>query len=210
MKVLALNCSPRKNWNTAKLLKSALKGAESAGAEVEYIDLYGLNFTGCRSCMLCKRKDVERCRCYWKDDLSPVIDKVFSSDVLFIGSPIYLGRPTSQYFAFMERLHFTSLSYDDYSSYFKGKVDVGMFLTMNATEKFYEQLYKKEFEDYANEFRMLNGDVSLYPVFNTLQVKDYTKFDMSGFNEEVKKDVHEEKFPIDLENAFNMGVSLSK
>ncbi len=210
MKVLALNCSPRKNWNTAKLLKSALKGAESAGAEVEYIDLYGLNFTGCRSCMLCKRKDVERCRCYWKDDLSPVIDKVFSSDVLFIGSPIYLGRPTSQYFAFMERLHFTSLSYDDYSSYFKGKVDVGMFLTMNATEEFYEQMYKNEFEAYANEFRMLNGDVSLYLVFNTLQVKDYTKFDMSGFNEEVKKDVHEEKFPIDLENAFNMGVSLSK
>lgn len=210
MKVLALNCSPRKNWNTAKLLKSALKGAESAGAEVEYIDLYGLNFTGCRSCILCKRKDVERCRCYWKDDLSPVIDKVFSSDVLFIGSPIYLGRPTSQYFAFMERLHFTSLSYDDYSNYFKGKVDVGMFLTMNATEEFYEQMYKNEFEDYANEFRMLNGDVSLYPVFNTLQVKDYTKFDMSGFNEEVKKDVHEEKFPIDLENAFNMGVSLSK
>ncbi len=210
MKVLALNCSPRKNWNTAKLLKSALKGAESAGAEVEYIDLYGLNFTGCRSCMLCKRKDVERCRCYWKDDLSPVIDKVFSSDVLFIGSPIYLGRPTSQYFAFMERLHFTSLSYDDYSNYFKGKVDVGMFLTMNATEEFYEQMYKNEFEAYANEFRMLNGDVSLYPVFNTLQVKDYTKFDMSGFNEEVKKDVHEEKFPIDLENAFNMGVSLSK
>ena len=210
MKVLALNCSPRKNWNTAKLLKSALKGAESAGAEVEYIDLYGLNFTGCRSCMLCKRKDVERCRCYWKDDLSPVIDKVFSSDVLFIGSPIYLGRPTSQYFAFMERLHFTSLSYDDYSNYFKGKVDVGMFLTMNATEEFYEQMYKNEFEAYANEFRMLNGDVSLYPVFNTLQVKDYTKFDMSGFNEEVKKDVHEEKFPIDLENAFNMGVFLSK
>ncbi|NMB14294.1 MAG: flavodoxin family protein [Gallicola sp.] len=210
MKVLALNCSPRKNWNTAKLLKSALKGAESAGAEVEYIDLYGLNFTGCRSCMLCKRKDVERCRCYWKDDLSPVINKVFSSDVLFIGSPIYLGRPTSQYFAFMERLHFTSLSYDDYSNYFKGKVDVGMFLTMNATEEFYEQMYKNEFEAYANEFRMLNGDVSLYPVFNTLQVKDYTKFDMSGFNEEVKKDVHEEKFPIDLENAFNMGVSLSK
>lgn len=110
----------------------------------------------------------------------------------------------------MERLHFTSLSYDDYSNYFKGKVDVGMFLTMNATEEFYEQMYKNEFEAYANEFRMLNGDVSLYPVFNTLQVKDYTKFDMSGFNEEVKKDVHEEKFPIDLENAFNMGVSLSK
>ena len=54
MKTIILNASPRKNWNTAQLLKSAAKGAESAGAEVEYIDLYDLNFTGCRSCMLCK------------------------------------------------------------------------------------------------------------------------------------------------------------
>lgn len=210
MKVLALNCSPRKNWNTAQLLQSALKGAESAGAETDYIDLYGLNFAGCRSCMLCKRKGVEKCRCYWKDDLSPVIDKVFSSDVLLIGSPIYLGRPTSQYFAFMERLHFTSLSYDDYSNYFKGEVNVGMFLTMNATEEFYGELYKKDFEEYAKEFRILNGEVSLYPAFNTLQVKDYSKFDMRGFSEEAKKESHEKIFPVDLENAFNIGIKLCR
>lgn len=53
MKAIVLNASPRKNWNTAKLLKSATEGALSAGAEVEYIDLYDLNFTGCRSCMDC-------------------------------------------------------------------------------------------------------------------------------------------------------------
>ena len=57
-KVIAINMSPRKNWNTAKLLKSAVEGAKSVGAEVEYIDLYDLKFTGCRSCMLCKRKNV--------------------------------------------------------------------------------------------------------------------------------------------------------
>jgi len=39
MKTIILNASPRKNWNTAQLLKSAAKGAESAGAEVKYIDL---------------------------------------------------------------------------------------------------------------------------------------------------------------------------
>ena len=39
MKTIILNASPRKNWNTAQLLKSATKGAESAGAEVEYIAL---------------------------------------------------------------------------------------------------------------------------------------------------------------------------
>ena len=48
--------------------------------------------------MLCKRKGAQRCRCYWKDDLSPIIDKVFKADVLLIGTAIYLGRPTSRYF----------------------------------------------------------------------------------------------------------------
>ena len=210
MKVLAINCSPRKNWNSAQLLKSALEGAKSVGAEVEYIDLYDLNFAGCRSCMLCKRKGAERCHCYWEDELSPVIDKVFSAKVLFVGTPTYLGRPTSQYFAFMERLHFSSLSYDDNSNYFKGNVNVGMFVTMNATKEFYDKLYKAKFESYADDFKALNGEVSLYPCYNTLQVKDYSKFNMAGFNEEEKKKVHDEHFSIDLENAYNLGVRLSR
>ena len=40
MKAIVLNASPRKNWNTAQLLKAARQGAEEAGAETEYIDLY--------------------------------------------------------------------------------------------------------------------------------------------------------------------------
>ena len=98
MQTIVLHASPRKAWNTATLLKSAAEGAKSAGSEVEYIDLYDLNFTGCRSCMLCKRKGAQRCHCYWKDDLSPIIDKIFRADVLLIGTAIYLGRPTSRYF----------------------------------------------------------------------------------------------------------------
>ena len=35
MKTIVLNASPRKNWNTAQLLESAMAGAESTGAEVE-------------------------------------------------------------------------------------------------------------------------------------------------------------------------------
>ena len=59
MKTIIINASPRKNWNTAQLLKEAQKGAESVGAETDYIDLYDLNFTGCRSCLACKRKGAE-------------------------------------------------------------------------------------------------------------------------------------------------------
>ena len=51
MKTIILNGSPRKNWNTAQMLKEAQRGAESVGAETEYIDLFDLSYTGCRSCL---------------------------------------------------------------------------------------------------------------------------------------------------------------
>lgn len=210
MKTILLNASPRKNWNTAKLLKSAEEGAKAAGAEVEYLNLYDLSFTGCRSCMLCKRKGAERCHCYWKDDLSPVIDRIFAADALFIGTPIYLGRPSSQYFALMERLHFCALSYDDYRNYFTGSVKVGLFVTMNATREFYDSLYRKKIEEYAADLKQLNGEISVYPCFDTLQVSDYSKFNMGSFNEEVKKKTHEEQFSVDLKNAYELGLRLSR
>jgi multimeric flavodoxin WrbA len=40
MKVIALNGSPRKKWNTATLLKRALDGAASKGANTEMIHIY--------------------------------------------------------------------------------------------------------------------------------------------------------------------------
>ena len=208
MKTLALNASPRKAWSTAKLLKSAAEGAKAAGSDVEYIDLYDLSFTGCRSCMLCKRKGAEKCRCYWKDDLSPAIDKVFKADVLLLGTAIYLGRPTSRYFEVLERLHFCSLSYDDYSNYFTGKVNVGLFVSMNASKEFYDRLYKDAFEGYARELQMLNGEVCLYPCFDTLQVADYSKYSMAGFDAEKKQLLREKNFPKDLENAYAIGQRL--
>ena len=208
LQTLVLNASPRKAWNTAKLLKSAAEGAKSTGSEVEYIDLYDLNFTGCRSCMLCKRKGAQRCHCYWKDDLSPIIDKIFRADVLLIGTAIYLGRPTSRYFEVLERLHFCALSYDDYSNYFTGKVNVGLFVSMNATKEYYDKLYKDAFEGYAQELQMLNGEVCLYPCHDTLQVADYSKYNMAGFDAERKRLSREKNFPKDLENAYQIGQRL--
>ena len=208
MKAIILNASPRKNWNTAQLLKAAQKGAEEAGAETEYIDLYDLNFTGCRSCLLCKRKDGERCKCFWKDDLSPLLDRVFAADVLLIGSPIYLGDTTSQFHAFVERLHFCMLSYDDYSNYFTGKVNVGVIFTMNAPQTFYKLQYKRKLDGQAAAFRGLNGKVQILPSCDTLQVSDYSKFNMASFNEKHKREHHEKQFPKDLAAAREMGAEL--
>ena len=210
MKTIILNGSPRKNWNTAMLLKEAEKGAREAGSETEYIDLYDLQFTGCRSCMACKRKDGERCKCFWKDDLSPVIDRIFQADSLIIGSPIYLGDITSQVHALIERLHFCALSYDDYSNYFNGKVNVGIILTMNASKAYFEQSYLGKAKEVEQIFRALNGNVEVYAACDTLQVNDYSKFNMAGFSEEHKKEMREKQFPVDLEEAFRLGERLAR
>lgn len=44
--------------------------------------------------------------------------------------------------------------------------------------------------------------------FDTLQVKDYSKFNMAGFNAEHKQAHHEKQFPLDLEKARQMGAEL--
>ena len=210
MKTIILNASPRKNWNTAQLLKSVQNGAESVGAETEYIDLYDLNFTGCHSCLACKRKDAQRCHCFWKDDFSPILDRIYSAGALIIGSPIYFGDTTSQFHAVLERLRFVALSYDDYHNYFDGKVNVGAILTMNATPEMYKEYYEAKLSEQLNMFRMLNGELRILPVCDTLQVKDYSKYDMASFSEEHKKSVHDKQFSVDLSLAFTMGAELSQ
>ena len=72
MKALFINGSPRKNGNTAKLLQRAMEGAEAAGAEVEWGNLYDrkLNIKGCMSCFACKVKGGKKGVCSFKDEQS--------------------------------------------------------------------------------------------------------------------------------------------
>ena len=72
MKTIVINAGPKRKDVNAQLAQSALNGAESVGADVEYVDLYKLDLSGCRACMICKR-DEDVCKCFWKDELSPFI-----------------------------------------------------------------------------------------------------------------------------------------
>ena len=91
-KIIAVNASPRKGWNTDTLVTEASKGAESAGAEVLRFDLYRLEkYTGCISCFGCKREK-NKGRCICRDGLTPVLDAIREADGLIIGSPNYLSE----------------------------------------------------------------------------------------------------------------------
>lgn len=116
MKVITINGSPRKDWNTGTLLKSVLSGAASAGAKTEMIHLYDLNFRGCVSCMACKlRKEPRPNRCVLRDDLTVVLERLHKAEVVVLGSPIYFSEVSGEMRSFFERFLFQYLNYDDYS-----------------------------------------------------------------------------------------------
>lgn len=212
MKVIAVNGSPRRNWNTATLLQKALDGAKSMGAETELIHLNALQFKGCSSCFACKRKNSRFVgHCAIKDDLSDCLEKILDCDVLLLGSPIYFRNLTGEMLCFLERLFFSNLSYNTGNrSVFKGKMSSGFIYTMNVPEEIMKQEnYEAIFQQYKNILQMFGGTSEILLSNDTYQFDDYSKYDASKFNEKHKAQVRAEQFPIDCQKAFDMGARLS-
>ncbi len=209
MKVIAVNGSPRKNWNTAILLKQALEGAASGGAEVELINLYEHNYKGCISCFACKRIGGKSYgKCAVKDDLKPVLEKIEEADALVLGSPIYLGMVTGEMRSFLERLIFQYLVYDgNYSNLFKKKIPVGLIYTMNVPEANLDTVgYKQMFlTTVENPLMRTFGETEALFVTDTYQFDDYSKYETSAFNAEEKAKRRKEVFPRDCKKAYEMG-----
>lgn len=208
MYVLAVNGSPRKNWNTAILLNKALEGAAAEGAETELIHLYDLTFKGCISCFGCKLKGGKSYgQCALKDGLTPLLEKAENADAIILGSPIYLSNVTGEMRSFIERLAFQYLVYDaNYSSLFKRKIPVGFIYTMNVTEDRMKDMgYMQNLGGTEMVMaRIFGSSESLY-VNDTYQFADYSKYVVTAFNEVDKAKRRKEIFPVDCEKAFAMG-----
>ena len=77
------NASPRKGWNTAKMLEAASEGAREAGAETETVNLYDFPFAGCKSCFACKIKNARTNGvCAIRDNLRPILERARQADIL--------------------------------------------------------------------------------------------------------------------------------
>ena len=212
IKVLAVNGSPRKNWNTALALQSALDGAASAGAETGLIHLMGLRFTGCVSCFACKRHENNAAVCVIKDDLRAVLEEAMTADVILVGSPVYFGNLDAFALAFLERLLFMNYTYSmEHPSKLDRKIAGGLILTMNATDDLLEPLgYSRLFRHYADTMnRVLLGPAEYLAVTDTLQFTDYSRYMSSIFDPAHKKRMREEKFPEDLKRCRELGRRLA-
>ena len=210
-KVIVLNGSPRTNFNTAKLLKEAQKGAESVGAEVEYFDLVKLNYKGCMSCFACKIKGSKtNGLCAYRDDLRPILEKILQADAVIIGTPVYFSQATGMFRNLIERMLFAPLRYmKDAKTCLTRKIPVGLIYTMNCPEDLSKQIgYDKILGTDENACRLVFGHCEVLNSYDTYQYTDYSKYDCDMFDEKHKREVRDTQFPKDLEKAFELGKRL--
>jgi len=201
MKVILLNGSPRKGWNTDILLHKAAEGAESVGAETEIINLYELNFKGCRSCMACNMDGKSWGHCAWNDDLKEALDKIDRADGLILGSPIYFGDVAAEMRAFLERFLFQYTNFDNGHSERRNHLKAGFIYTMNAPSGYMNDLYKK-YEQFLQPHAEYAGTVECS---ETLQVEDYSKYHLGFFDGVQRHQRRETVFPEDCKKAFELG-----
>ncbi len=208
MKIIAINGSPRKAWNTATLLNRAMEGAASQGAETELTQLYDLNYKGCTSCFDCKMKEGKSYgTCAVNDDVTPILDRVKEADAIILGSPIYLGGVTGEMRSFLERLIFPYLVYDlERSSLLKKKILVGFIYTMGASEnRIKEAGYEQQFKLMEMILKRIFGASESLVVTDTYQFDDYSKYVATGMDSEAKATRRREVFPADCQKAYEMG-----
>lgn len=95
MKVLGINCSPRKGGNTEILINEVFKVLEKEGIKTELFQLGGKNVNGCIACLKCIKK--EDARCHQKNDvINDCIGKMLMADGIIIGSPVYFADLTAE------------------------------------------------------------------------------------------------------------------
>ncbi|MBU0986433.1 MAG: flavodoxin family protein [Proteobacteria bacterium] len=150
MKILGLEGSPRQNGNTEKLVKAILAGASENGAETKFYKLAAMNISLCLGCLKCR----EAGNCVTQDDMQLLHDEIQASDVIVLGSPVYMWQVSGQTKLFMDRL--VPFIKPDFTTRLKGKKGILMAFTQGNPD---EQSFKRYFEYLENLFSFLHFDV---------------------------------------------------
>ena len=104
-KVFAVNGSPHKDGNTARMLNTVLEVCGSAGLETEFFHAGGRTVKGCAACGGCGRHTG---RCATDDWVNEVYKKMVEADAILLGSPTYFSDLTPEMKAVVDRCGYIS------------------------------------------------------------------------------------------------------
>ena len=90
-KILVLHASPRKNGNTAEMVRVFCDGAREKG---HHVTLFSLGDTSIHPCKACDYCQTHQGKCSQSDDMAKLYPLLQSHDTLVIAAPVYyLGFP---------------------------------------------------------------------------------------------------------------------
>ncbi len=92
IKVLGISTSPRIKGNSDLLLRKALAGAESAGANTEYLRLPDYKVSPCIECNACYATGL----CKVQDDYQQLLKRILDTDRLIFATPIFFMTVCAQ------------------------------------------------------------------------------------------------------------------
>jgi multimeric flavodoxin WrbA len=92
-KVLILSASPRRNGNSDLLCDQFGAGAQEAGNQVEKIYLRDKKINPCLACEACYTNGGV---CAQKDDMTEILEKMVSADVIVMATPVYFYAMSAQ------------------------------------------------------------------------------------------------------------------
>ena len=97
--IFVLSSSPRKGGNSDILCDQFMKGAEDAGHHTEKIFLKEKKINYCSGCGTCFNTG----KCSQKDDMSEVLEKMISADVIVMSTPVYFYTMCGQMKTLIDR-----------------------------------------------------------------------------------------------------------
>jgi len=99
IKVLGISTSPRIKGNSDLLLRRALSGSESAGANTEYLRLPDYKVSPCIECNACYATGL----CEVQDDYQQLLKKILDTDHIIFATPIFFMTVCAQAKMFIDR-----------------------------------------------------------------------------------------------------------
>jgi multimeric flavodoxin WrbA len=92
MKIIAFLGSPRKDGNSALLLRETMRGIAESGLKVQFFNLNEMNISPCQSCGGCEDTGV----CVFHDDMMQIHASIREANRIILASPIYFFGVSAQ------------------------------------------------------------------------------------------------------------------
>ncbi len=99
MQIIAIYGSPRRDGNSATLLKRAVAGARQEGVHVEEVFLRDYKISPCLEIYNC----IKTGECAIRDDFPQILEKLEASDGIMLASPIFFYSVSAHTKIFMDR-----------------------------------------------------------------------------------------------------------